>query len=182
MGFSYSEIAARMAEQAAVQSAGGGGVEHHTDGLLAQQADQVVAAGGAFANVTYVAVLPDSDGNITYSAPTFTVVNSGLYAVHLYGNWEVDNSVEVDERIIRFTQVNVTSPAAQGVYAWGAHRILKNIVPPATVNLETNGLPFNLDFTTMFEAGDQFKIEAKNTDGTTATNIESLILSIVKLA
>jgi hypothetical protein len=178
-GFNYSEIAARVAE---INGAGGGGVSHHTDGLLAQNINVAAASGGATADMTWLAVLPDSDGNITYSAPTFTVVNSGLYAVHLYGNWEVDNSVEVDERIITFEAETVTSGAAQGVYAWAANRILHNIVPPTTVNLGPDGLPFNLDFTTMFEAGDQFKITFTNTDGTTASQVDIITLAIVKIA
>lgn len=178
-GFVYSELAARMAEQAAL--AGGGGVTHHTDGLLAQNAGVAVGAAGAYTDLTWLAVLPDADGNITYAAPDFTVVNSGLYTVSLYGNWTVDNSIETDERLIKFAVVNVQSPAAQGVYAWAQGRVLQAIVPPATVNL-TNGLEFGTSFTTMFEAGDQFKVQYRNTDAAQATEIEIVTLSVVKLA
>jgi hypothetical protein len=165
-----------------VAALGGGGVTHTTDGLLGQAASVTVNSGGVFADIAWLAVLPDADGNITYSNPTFTVVNSGLYAVSLYGNWTVDNSLEVDERIIKLAVVNVQSPAAQGVYSWAQGRILHNIVPPATVNLGTDGMPFNLDFTSMFEAGDQFKFQAKNTDGSNNTELEIITISIVRLA
>lgn len=158
---------------------GGGGVSYRSDGLVAQQAGLSVDANSGLDDLTWIAAISDSDGNITFSAPDFTVVNSGLYSVSLYGNWSVDDSIETQDRIVSFTPVNYEDPSATSGYAWAAGRFTQNLIIPSSQNDSAHY--FNLDFVTYFLADDVFKIQIANNDGAESTELEVITLSIIRI-
>lgn len=160
-------------------ASGGGGVSYRSDGLVAQQGSYAVDANSGTDDLPWIAVLPDSDGNITYSNPNFTVVNSGLYAVSFYGNWSVDDSVETQDRLCSLAMVNYQDPAATSGYAWAQGRINQTLI---MANAQNNGdHQFGCDFVTYFLAGDQFKATVTNNDPAEATQLEIVTLSIIRI-
>ena len=160
---------------------GGGGVDYRLDGLIAQAAGITVNSNSGVIDFTsWVATIPDSENNITYAAGVFTVANEGVYVFSLYGNWNVDDSVETQVRTVQLTPINIVNPAATSVYTWAQGRILLNEIVPSNANNAKKY--FNLDTTAYLTDGDSFKIQVSNEDLTQDTTLEIITLNIVKLS